>query len=58
MYVREAYFADHGHLPFALMMPVWLLGLLFLGVIAAQIFYLDRVALRVGLPERDHPPRT
>lgn len=45
-------------LPYAQLMPVWLLILLFLGVIAAQVFYLDRVALRVGLPERDHPPRT
>ncbi|MEV4508081.1 sugar ABC transporter permease [Dactylosporangium sp. NPDC049525] len=45
-------------LPYAQLMPVWLLILLFLGAIAAQVFYLDRVALRVGLPERDHPPRT
>ncbi|MET7419188.1 sugar ABC transporter permease [Dactylosporangium sp. NPDC005555] len=45
-------------LPYAQLMPVWLLLLLFLGVAAAQVFYLDRVALRVGLPERDHPPRT
>jgi hypothetical protein len=45
-------------LPYAQLLPVWLLILLFLGVVAAQLLYLDRVALRVGLPERDHPPRT
>jgi ABC-type sugar transport system permease subunit len=45
-------------LPYAPLLPVWLLILLFLGVVAAQLLYLDRVALRVGLPERDHPPRT
>jgi ABC-type sugar transport system permease subunit len=47
-----------GSLPYAQLMPVWLLILLFLGVVAAQLLYLDRLALRVGLPERDHPPRT
>jgi ABC-type sugar transport system permease subunit len=45
-------------LPYAPLLPLWLLVLFFLGVVAAQLLYLDRVALRVGLPERDHPPRT
>ncbi|MEV0131695.1 sugar ABC transporter permease [Dactylosporangium sp. NPDC050688] len=45
-------------LPYAPLLPLWLLVLLFLVVVAAQLFYVDRVALRVGLPERDHPPRT
>jgi ABC-type sugar transport system permease subunit len=49
---------DGSNLPYAQLLPLWLLLLLFLAVIAAQVFYLDRVALRVGLPERDHPPRT
>ncbi|GAA1504107.1 hypothetical protein GCM10009827_016670 [Dactylosporangium maewongense] len=45
-------------LPYAQLLPLWLLVLLFLAAVAAQLLYLDRVALRVGLPERDHPPRT
>ncbi|MFC4998913.1 sugar ABC transporter permease [Dactylosporangium cerinum] len=57
-YTRRAYNPATDSLPFAQLMPVWLLILLVLGVIAAQLLYLDRVALRVGLPERDHPPRT
>jgi hypothetical protein len=44
--------------PYGLIMPVWLLPLLVVLAIAAQLLYLDRVALRVGRPERDHPPRT
>jgi ABC-type sugar transport system permease subunit len=39
--------------PYGLLMPVWLLPLLVLIGIAAQLFYLDRVALRAGRPERD-----
>jgi hypothetical protein len=39
--------------PYGLVMPVWLLPLLLLIGIAAQLFYLDRVALRAGRPERD-----
>jgi hypothetical protein len=57
-YEMEAYTASGDALPYAQLMPVWLLVLLFLGVVAAQVFYLDRLGLRVGLPERDHPPRT
>ncbi|WP_327007501.1 sugar ABC transporter permease [Dactylosporangium sp. NBC_01737] len=45
-------------LPYAQLLPLWLLLLLVAVVIAAQLLYLDRLALRVGLPERDHPPRT
>jgi len=26
--------------------------------VAAQLLYLDRIALQYGRPERDHPPRT
>jgi hypothetical protein len=40
-------------IPYGLVMPVWLLVLLVLIGIAAQLFYLDRVALRAGRPERD-----
>jgi hypothetical protein len=56
--VQTLFMRAPAELPYAPLLPVWLLVLLFLGVVAAQILYLDRVALRVGLPERDHPPRT
>jgi hypothetical protein len=45
-------------LPYAGLLPLLMLLLFLLLGVAAQLLYLDRVALRVGLPERDHPPRT
>ena len=47
-----------GPLPYGLVLPVSFLVIMILLAIAAQVLYLDRVALRVGLPERDHGPRT
>ncbi|GGM84502.1 sugar ABC transporter permease [Dactylosporangium sucinum] len=49
---------DVDHLPYGKLLPLPLLVLLLLAGVATQLFYLDRVALRAGLPERDHPPRT
>jgi ABC-type sugar transport system permease subunit len=49
---------DVDRLPYGAVMPVVVLVVLVLLALAAQLLYLDRVALRVGLPERDHPPRT
>ncbi|MET7394550.1 sugar ABC transporter permease [Dactylosporangium sp. NPDC005572] len=49
---------DVDHLPYGKLLPLPLLIVLLLAGAAAQLFYLDRVALRAGLPERDHPPRT
>ncbi|WP_432832553.1 hypothetical protein [Dactylosporangium sp. CA-092794] len=49
---------DVDHAPYGSLLPIPLLILLLLLGVAAQLFYLDRVALQSGLPERDHPPRT
>ncbi|WP_330186413.1 sugar ABC transporter permease [Dactylosporangium sp. AC04546] len=54
----EAAYNARFDVPFAAVLPIWALVLLVLAVVAAQLAYLDRVALRVGAPERDHPPRT
>ncbi len=45
-------------IPYSLVLPIGGFVLLLLLVIGVQLAYLDRVALRVGLPERDYPPRT
>src|SRR5262249_49329729 len=39
-------------MPFDLVLPIGLLVVLFLLAVAAQVGYLDRIALRVGKPER------
>ncbi|GAA0716806.1 sugar ABC transporter permease [Dactylosporangium roseum] len=49
---------DLDRLPYGRLLPLPMLLLFLLLGVAAQLWYLDRVALRVGLPERDHPPRT
>jgi len=49
---------DLEHIPYSRLFPLWMLIPLILIGIAAQLLYLDRVGLRLGLPERDHPPRT
>lgn len=51
------YTGDRG-LPYSLALPIAVFVLLFLAAVAVQLTYLDRVALRTGLPERDGPPRT
>ncbi len=45
-------------LPYSLGLPIAVFVLLFLAAVAVQLAYLDRVALRAGVPERDGPPRT
>lgn len=45
-------------LPYARALPLPMLIVLLLLGVAAQLLYLDRLALHSGLPERDHPPRT
>jgi len=51
-------YTGNGTLPYSLALPIVVFALLFLAAVATQLAYLDRVALRVGLPERDRPPRT
>jgi hypothetical protein len=46
-----------GTVPVSLVQPAAVIVLFFLLAVATQLFYLDRIALRVGPPERDHPPR-
>jgi hypothetical protein len=45
-------------LPFSLVLPGALFLALLLITVAVQVVYLDRVALRTGLPEHETPPRT
>ncbi|MEV8510781.1 hypothetical protein [Dactylosporangium sp. NPDC051484] len=49
---------DLDHLPYGRLLPIPLLVLLLLAGVAAQLLYLDKIALRHGPSERDHPPRT
>ncbi|MFG2043379.1 sugar ABC transporter permease [Dactylosporangium sp. NPDC048998] len=51
-------YGDVDHLPYGRLLPIPLLLLLLLAGVAAQLFYLDKVALHHGAVERDHPPRT
>jgi ABC-type sugar transport system permease subunit len=44
--------------PYARLLPLPMLLLFLVLGVAAQLLYLDRVALQYGRPERDHPPRT
>jgi ABC-type sugar transport system permease subunit len=53
----QAYF-DAGRTGYDRLLPIPIIILLLLVGVAAQLLYLDRVALQAGLPERDHPPRT
>jgi ABC-type sugar transport system permease subunit len=55
--VDSGYTGDRG-LPYSLALPIAVFVLLFLVAVAVQLTYLDRVALRTGLAERDGPPRT
>ncbi|GAA2329172.1 hypothetical protein [Dactylosporangium salmoneum] len=45
-------------LPYGALLPIPMLVLALLVGVAAQLFLADKVALQVGPPERDHPPRT
>jgi hypothetical protein len=54
----DAGYTGDNSLPYSLALPVAVFMLLFLAAVAVQLAYLDRVALRTGLPERDGPPRT
>ncbi|WP_238008298.1 sugar ABC transporter permease [Dactylosporangium sp. AC04546] len=56
--IRVLQTLDTEHLPYGKLLPLPALIVLLLAGVAAQLLYLDRVALRAGLPERDHPPRT
>ncbi|MER7006890.1 hypothetical protein ABT297_28170 [Dactylosporangium sp. NPDC000555] len=49
---------DLDHLPYGRLLPIPLLVLLLLAGVAAQLFYLDKIALHHGPAERDHPPAT
>jgi ABC-type sugar transport system permease subunit len=49
---------DFNHMPYGRLLPLWMFLLFLLAGVAAQLLYLDRVGLRLGRPERDHPPRT
>jgi ABC-type sugar transport system permease subunit len=50
--------SGRDQIPYSVALPVAVFMLLFLAAVAAQLAYFDRIALRVGLPERDRPPRT
>lgn len=49
--------ARFGTVPVSLALPAAVIVLLFVLAVVTQLFYLDRIALRVGPPERDDPPR-
>jgi hypothetical protein len=50
--------ANASGLPFDLALPPAVAVLTLLAAVAAQLLYVDRVALRVGRPEREGGPRT
>jgi ABC-type sugar transport system permease subunit len=51
-------YLDQHHAGYDQLLPIPIIILLLLAGVAAQLLYLERVALHAGLPERDHPPRT
>jgi ABC-type sugar transport system permease subunit len=51
-------FVHPDAIPFGVALPATVFVFFFLLAAAAQLFYLDRVALRVGSPERDGPQPT
>jgi ABC-type sugar transport system permease subunit len=55
--IDSGYTGD-ANAPYSLALPIAVFVLLFVAAVAVQLTYLDRVALRTGLPEREGPPRT
>jgi ABC-type sugar transport system permease subunit len=58
IYIMGSRLVSPDDLPYNLVLPIAVFVLGLLVVIASQLLYVDRLALRLGRPERAEPPRT